>query len=653
MARLTAGLGLQLNSPADMLITDAQGRRAGIDTTTGQVVSEIPGANCSDAGVHPQTCGLPSLPDGDYALDVTGTGTGPFSVDVYAGDREAALRTVRLFGSAEPGATTSYTVRYSSQDAAGLLVVGSDNLPPYAADDAAGTDEGQAVAIDVATNDADPDGTLDLTSVVIVAVPGSGMATTDPQSGVVTYTPTAGFSGSDTLRYSIRDEEGAVSNEALVTITIGDGDEIGASEDNCPEHENADQGDFDGDGIGDVCDNCDDVANAGQEDADDDGRGDACDGCPELSNEEDSDPDDDGIDDACDDDDGDGFVNSADNCVGIANASQTDADGDGIGDECDECPGEDDLACVIQGSPSPTPSPTATASPSAPATNTATPTTTPIQTIVVTLTPSPTTTAEPTATPTATNLVTPVPTATVTPLPPTVTLTPLPPTVTPTPVLPTITATPAPPTVTPTEVGPTPTNGQLSIRRARVRRSGDFPGEILLRADLLPGTDGDAIDVTGGLRVLVTDGLGLNDEVRWTSGECKRFTSGRIVCRNADRRLQSSNPTCRRTRIRAVVGAVQQPRDHRTVRRPSDSRTGSRYRTDRFHRGLQDRAEQHHVSAKVGWSPSSWTSPVQPRSPALNEALDSSRVSLSSRTSVASSSSRVPARFRVRDLSRR
>jgi hypothetical protein len=56
-----------------------------------------------------------------------------------------------------------------------------------------------------------------------------------------------------------------------------DGDGVSDSQDNCPNHPNADQADTDGDGVGDVCDNCIEFANADQIDSDGDAYGDACD----------------------------------------------------------------------------------------------------------------------------------------------------------------------------------------------------------------------------------------------------------------------------------------------------------------------------------------------------------------------------------------
>lgn len=59
--------------------------------------------------------------------------------------------------------------------------------------------------------------------------------------------------------------------------TDTDSDGIPDSEDNCPNHINADQLNSDEDDFGDECDNCPDITNPEQEDFDQNSVGDACD----------------------------------------------------------------------------------------------------------------------------------------------------------------------------------------------------------------------------------------------------------------------------------------------------------------------------------------------------------------------------------------
>ncbi|MCA9200420.1 MAG: cadherin-like domain-containing protein, partial [Planctomycetales bacterium] len=97
------------------------------------------------------------------------------------------------------------------------------NRTPVAQDDELIAEAGFPVTIDVLVNDSDPDGTLDPLSVEITFPSIKGTATVDPNTGHITYTATAGRSGDDILLYSVKDNEGAVSNQAAVQIVISNG----------------------------------------------------------------------------------------------------------------------------------------------------------------------------------------------------------------------------------------------------------------------------------------------------------------------------------------------------------------------------------------------------------------------------------------------
>jgi len=107
------------------------------------------------------------------------------------------------------------------------FVVGTDygtggNISPVAVNDGAQTDADQAVVIDVLANDGDADGSLDPQSIVVVSQPPNGSAVAS--GGTVTYTPNPGFTGNDSFQYTVRDNTGAVSNAATVTVAVGTGD---------------------------------------------------------------------------------------------------------------------------------------------------------------------------------------------------------------------------------------------------------------------------------------------------------------------------------------------------------------------------------------------------------------------------------------------
>jgi regulation of enolase protein 1 (concanavalin A-like superfamily) len=94
------------------------------------------------------------------------------------------------------------------------------NVAPVAVDDAVSTSVGVPVTANVMANDSDPDGSLVPSSVSVVGSPANGSASVNPASGAVTYSPSAGFEGSDAFTYTVKDDDGATSNVATVTVSV-------------------------------------------------------------------------------------------------------------------------------------------------------------------------------------------------------------------------------------------------------------------------------------------------------------------------------------------------------------------------------------------------------------------------------------------------
>jgi hypothetical protein len=123
---------------------------------------------------------------------------------------------------------TQDTFTYRIRDKAGALSntatvslsITLVNQPPIAvADSATIAAPGGQVVIDVAANDSDPDGGLNLGSVVIVRAPSNGTAVV-LASGSIRYTHDGSEVTSDSFTYKIRDFAGELSNEATVTLTV-------------------------------------------------------------------------------------------------------------------------------------------------------------------------------------------------------------------------------------------------------------------------------------------------------------------------------------------------------------------------------------------------------------------------------------------------
>lgn len=101
------------------------------------------------------------------------------------------------------------------------IAVSTQPDPPVAKNDAATTPEDTPITVNVAANDSDIDGDLDLTSLVIVTAPAKGTATAN-NDGTITYTPAADDSGIYTIVYEICDGTAGtpLCDSATLTVTV-------------------------------------------------------------------------------------------------------------------------------------------------------------------------------------------------------------------------------------------------------------------------------------------------------------------------------------------------------------------------------------------------------------------------------------------------
>jgi len=101
------------------------------------------------------------------------------------------------------------------------ITAASVNDPPVANDDQATTTKNKSVTINVISNDYDVDGSINPNSVKIVIGPRYGKASAlSNGNGTVSYTPRKGFTGTDSFTYTVKDNSGAISNPAKVTVTV-------------------------------------------------------------------------------------------------------------------------------------------------------------------------------------------------------------------------------------------------------------------------------------------------------------------------------------------------------------------------------------------------------------------------------------------------
>jgi len=120
--------------------------------------------------------------------------------------------------------TFQYVVRDTAGGLSNPATVSVRVNRPTAADDWTDTDGTTPVTVNVLENDTDPDGNEHIDPahggrVARVSAPAHGTATLNPD-GSFTYTAAAGFTGTDSFRYTVTDDAGATSLPATVFVRV-------------------------------------------------------------------------------------------------------------------------------------------------------------------------------------------------------------------------------------------------------------------------------------------------------------------------------------------------------------------------------------------------------------------------------------------------
>ncbi len=175
--------------------------------------------------------------DTGYSTDITlievnGAGSATMTA---TGDTDGNGATVSITPSSGVSTYTSLNITYTASGGAsetfnlqassgGLTTADSSDIstaiPPMATNDNATTDEDNAVAITVLSNDSADVGTLNASSVIVASAPTHGSTSVNTGSGVITYMPEADYSGADSFTYTVEDEDGVESNTATVNLTV-------------------------------------------------------------------------------------------------------------------------------------------------------------------------------------------------------------------------------------------------------------------------------------------------------------------------------------------------------------------------------------------------------------------------------------------------
>ncbi len=129
-------------SPIELMVSDAQGRRAGFQLAPSpppqfldaqpSVLTEIFGASYSGIDSHPQVIEMPDPKPGTYQVQVIGTDTGSFLLTTETLDiNDRAIDSQSVSGNATPGSTNSFSFDITADGRVSIPgTPGNDTIPP-------------------------------------------------------------------------------------------------------------------------------------------------------------------------------------------------------------------------------------------------------------------------------------------------------------------------------------------------------------------------------------------------------------------------------------------------------------------------------------------------------------------------------------------
>jgi VCBS repeat-containing protein len=165
-----------------------------------------------------------SDPDGDPLTAVLASGPAHGTLTLGA-DGSFAYTASAGFAGTDSFTYTASDGQLASNPATVTLTVVAPNQAPVAANDAFTAPYRRTTSytpqiLGVLANDGDPDGSLVASSVRIVSAPSKGGTATVNANGTVSYTPKLRFKGTETFTYDVKDDRGATSNVATVTVNV-------------------------------------------------------------------------------------------------------------------------------------------------------------------------------------------------------------------------------------------------------------------------------------------------------------------------------------------------------------------------------------------------------------------------------------------------
>ncbi|MEM7772855.1 MAG: DUF4347 domain-containing protein [Cyanobacteria bacterium P01_A01_bin.37] len=272
---LVAGGGIYTRDSANIISPPIATNNSISGTSGNPVTFNIVGDDTDrDGSIDASTVDLDPLAPGRQ-ISVTEQGQGTWSVDDFG-----IVTFIPVPGFTGDPTPITYTVNDNDGNTSNVANIAIDynQLNPTVADDnSTGHTTGSPTIIPVLDNDSD-DGSLDPATIDLnpstpridstVVTPGEGTWTVDSLTGVVTFTPEAGFTGDPTpITYTVADNDGLKSNAGTITVdydqTLSDNDGDGISDVQDLDDDNdgildTDEGsgitDTDGDGVPDSFD---------------------------------------------------------------------------------------------------------------------------------------------------------------------------------------------------------------------------------------------------------------------------------------------------------------------------------------------------------------------------------------------------------------
>ena len=150
----------------------------------------------------------------DGVLKTTDT-TAPYAFSWNTTASSNGAHTLQAVASDAAGNATSVTRSVTVANNQAPVAVNDAYAAPYRA-----TTTYTAQVYAVLANDSDADGTLNVASVTIATAPNRGGTVTVKTNGSVAYKPAKGYRGIETFGYRVKDNLGATSNTATVTVTV-------------------------------------------------------------------------------------------------------------------------------------------------------------------------------------------------------------------------------------------------------------------------------------------------------------------------------------------------------------------------------------------------------------------------------------------------